>query len=170
MIEKSISPTILCNIMTDVFTKDERSLLMSKVRVANTEPELILRKGLHRLGFRYTLHDKRLPGRPDMVFPKYRSAVFVHGCFWHCHTNCSKASIPKTNTEFWSKKLQENVHRDKRHMNHLIEQGWNVVVVWECEILKDAAASVAKVADALKGKDSQVQSGKVRRRGVDASE
>ena len=132
--------------MADILSKEQRSRLMSKVRSADTKPEWILRCGLHRLGFRYRLNDPRLPGRPDMVFPKYRAVVFVHGCFWHQHAACKDASMPKTNRRFWKKKLAGNVKRDARAVEALLEQGWGVLTVWECQLINETVATVQKAA------------------------
>ena len=107
---------------------------MSKIRSKNTRPEMILRKALFARGFRYRVNDKRLPGTPDIVLPKYRTIIFVHGCFWHGHEGCKHASTPKTNTEFWVNKIATNKVRDKIHTEQLIAKGWNVLTVWECDI------------------------------------
>lgn len=107
---------------------------MSGIRGKDTQPELEVRRFLHRLGFRYRLHDKRLPGRPDVVLPKYRTVVFVHGCFWHQHPGCKLAAKPDTNAEFWRNKLQGNVKRDERTEQRLERMGWRSVTVWECAI------------------------------------
>ena len=132
--------------MTDILSKQERSTLMSKVRSADTKPEWILRCGLHRLGFRYRLGNRHLPGRPDLVLAKYRSVIFVHGCYWHRHPGCKDASTPKTNTDFWSAKFAENVRRDRLVEMQLLAQGWRVLVVWECELVDHTAETVQRVA------------------------
>lgn len=106
---------------------------MSRVRGENTTPELIVRKYLHALGFRYRLHVKELPGKPDIVFPKYRTVVFVHGCFWHRHRGCRYASMPKSNVEFWIGKFTLNVARDKRNAAALRKAGWRCLTIWGCE-------------------------------------
>lgn len=110
-----------------------RSAIMSKVRGRNTKPEMLVRSLLHRLGYRFRLHKKDLPGRPDIVFPSRRAAIFVHGCFWHQHSGCRKASIPETRREFWQAKLQRNVDRDVENVEALRARGWKVLIVWECE-------------------------------------
>lgn len=130
--------------MTDRLSKSDRSRAMAKVRSANTKPEWILRCGLHRLGFRYRLSDGTLPGRPDLVFPRYKSVIFVHGCYWHRHKGCKDASTPKSNTEFWSKKFTENLRRDKRTTDALEALGWRVLVLWECELTKNTTATIQK--------------------------
>lgn len=120
--------------MADFLTPSERSERMSRIRGKNTQPELALRKALHRLGLRYRLHGAGLPGRPDLVLPRYETVVFVHGCFWHRHLGCSIATTPKSNTPFWLEKFEKNVARDARVTKQLEDQGWAVFVVWECEL------------------------------------
>lgn len=132
--------------MTDRLSESDRSRAMAKVRSADTKPEWILRCGLHRLGFRYRLSDGRLPGRPDIVFPKYKSVVFVHGCYWHRHKGCKDASTPKSNTEFWLTKFTENVRRDKGNTRDLEKLGWRVLVVWECQLIKSTSMIIQKAA------------------------
>ena len=109
---------------------------MSKIHSTSTNPEIRLRKELWRKGFRYRKNDKRLPGTPDIVFPKYRTVVFVHGCFWHGHKGCKKYTIPKSNTDFWVKKVERNQQRDQDVWRQLEAKGWSVVIVWECELEK----------------------------------
>lgn len=120
----------------DRLTPSQRSSLMSKVRGKNTRPEEIVRSLLHRMGFRFRLHRKDLPGTPDIVLSKYRTVIFVHGCFWHRHPGCKKASMPQTNTTFWEKKLARNVERHAEVTAELTKIGWRVLVVWECELKK----------------------------------
>lgn len=119
--------------MTDIVSPEVRSRMMSGIRAKDTRPELVLRKALHALGFRYRLHVRNLPGRPDLVFPKYRAIILVHGCFWHRH-GCSKTTMPSTNVEFWKMKFQRNVERDREVYTQLISRGWRLCVIWECEI------------------------------------
>lgn len=119
--------------LVDRLTPDRRSWLMSRVRAKNTSPEMRVRKAAHASGLRFRLHRKDLPGSPDLVFPRHRTVVFVHGCFWHRHLNCSKTSLPKTRPEFWQKKFDTNVERDANAVNALQRMGWSVVVIWECE-------------------------------------
>lgn len=107
---------------------------MSLIRGRDTQPELALRRALHRLGLRFRLHGAGLPGKPDLVFPRYKTVVFVHGCFWHQHAGCSIATIPKSNTQFWVEKFKKNIDRDKRVSAQLNELGWKVLVAWECEL------------------------------------
>lgn len=109
-----------------------RSRVMAAVRGKNTHPEMIVRSLLHRLGLRFRLHDKKLPGTPDIVLAKHKTVVFVHGCFWHCHS-CSRGAVPKSRAEFWLPKLAANKVRDRVHRRALVSLGWRVVTVWECE-------------------------------------
>lgn len=116
-------------------TDPARSHQMSLVRSKDTKPELVVRRLLHALGFRFRLHRRDLPGCPDIVLPRHKTVVFVHGCFWHQHDDpsCWRSRMPKTRQEFWGRKLNANVERDSRNVAELIELGWNIVVVWECE-------------------------------------
>lgn len=120
--------------MVDVVDSATRSRMMSGIRGKDTKPELLIRKYLHARGLRFRLHVKDLPGKPDMVFPKYRTVVFVHGCFWHRHAGCKYATIPSNRADFWENKLSDNVVRDQYQLAALNELGWHVVVVWECEL------------------------------------
>jgi DNA mismatch endonuclease (patch repair protein) len=122
--------------MTDTLTPKKRSWTMSRVRSKNTKPEVLVRSILHRLGIRFRLNGKGFSGNPDIVLKKYKTVIFVNGCFWHRHKNCGKGALPKTNTEFWRNKLNRNVSRDKINLANIAASGWNAVVVWECE-LKD---------------------------------
>lgn len=121
--------------MVDTISKARRSWNMGQVRSKNTKPELLVRSLLHNHGFRFRLHRKNLPGKPDIVLPKYKVVVFVHGCFWHQHLNCLDATVPKTRTEFWMLKFSENRERDKKNQVALHKFGWHVLVVWECETI-----------------------------------
>lgn len=123
--------------MTDVFSEEQRSYVMSRVGSKNTKPELLIRSFLHRNGFRFRLHGKDLPGRPDLVLPKYKSVVFVHGCFWHRHQNCPKATVPATRRSFWEEKFERNQKRDRRNLFQLRKLGWRSIVVWECQLAKE---------------------------------
>lgn len=107
---------------------------MSRIRSTDTKPEMLVRRLLHRLGYRYLLHKRDLPGAPDLVFPARRKAIFVHGCFWHQHSNCIDGRIPKTRRSYWVPKLSRNVQRDREHRTALRRLGWSSLVVWECEI------------------------------------
>ncbi|CAN5330982.1 very short patch repair endonuclease [soil metagenome] len=124
--------------MADVHDPEVRSYNMSQIRSKDTKPEMTVRKFLHANGFRYRLHVKDLPGKPDLVLPKYNSVIFVHGCFWHAHEGCEYFKIPKTRTEWWKEKLFGNKERAEKNIQKLKEMGWNVIVIWECE-LKAAA-------------------------------
>ncbi|MFJ9501554.1 very short patch repair endonuclease [Brevibacillus centrosporus] len=112
--------------------------MMSKIGSKNTIPEMIVRKSLHSRGFRYRLHDNKLPGKPDVVLSKYKTVIFVHGCFWHAHEGCKFYRIPKSNTDYWKKKIENNISRDIKNRKALRELGWNVIVVWECELKNNA--------------------------------
>lgn len=118
----------------DKITKERRSWNMSKIKSKDTKPELKVRKILYKLGYRFRLHRKDLPGKPDIVLPKYKLAIFVNGCFWHRHNNCNEASRPKSNSEFWENKLNKNVERDLKKYQLLRDNNWKVIVFWECEL------------------------------------
>ena len=119
--------------MVDKLSKERRSWNMRQIRSRDTKPELLVRKLLHKNGYRFRLHRKNLPGRPDIVLPKYQIAIFVHGCFWHRHRVFPDASTPKSRTDSWKKKFSENVARDKRNQLALRAEGWRVLIIWECE-------------------------------------
>lgn len=123
--------------MTDVHSKEIRSYNMSKIRGKDTKPEEMVRKYLFSKGLRYRKNDKRYPGHPDIVLPKYKSVVFVHGCFWHLHENCKYARLPSSNIEFWEKKLNGNKSRDVKVKSELESEGWAVFTIWECELKRD---------------------------------
>ena len=122
----------------DRYTKADRSRLMSSVRAQDTQPEIIVRSTLHRLGFRFRLHRADLPGKPDIVLPRLGKVIFVHGCFWHQHQGCSKAKRPQTNLEFWNAKLDRNIARDLENYASLTAQSWESFVIWECETRQSA--------------------------------
>lgn len=124
---------------------------MFRIRGKNTKPELVLRSLMHRAGFRFRLHDKKLPGKPDIVLPKHKTAVFVNGCYWRRHQGCSKATTPKTNTAFWKKKFEETVKRDACKKSELMEKGWRVFTVWECELENDPFSLLEGLCSKLKG-------------------
>lgn len=139
--------------MADVLTPEQRSRCMAAIRGKDTKPELVVRSLLHGLGFRFRLHRRDLPGRPDIVLPKHKAAIFVHGCFWHMHT-CKYGQVtPKTNTEFWKAKRLSNVARDARNVAGLVEQGFRPIVVWECET-RDAVALARHLTKRLSGSRS----------------
>lgn len=119
--------------MVDSVSKEVRSRIMASVRQHNTGPELIIRSELHRLGYRFRLHPKNLVGTPDIVFSRYRTVIFVHGCFWHQHKGCPLAKRPASNTEYWNRKLDENIKRDKLNIRKLRRTGWRVLIIWQCE-------------------------------------
>ena len=119
--------------MTDVLTTAQRQLNMSRIRGRDTKPEMLIRRGLHARGLRYRLHDRNLPGRPDLIFPTYHAAVFVHGCFWHAH-GCALSKLPTTRQDFWKQKLEGNAARDRRAIDALQADGWRVLVIWECAL------------------------------------
>ena len=118
----------------DVHDQKTRSFNMSRIKGKDTKPEEIVRKYLFSHGFRYRKNDKCLPGTPDIVLPKYKTVIFVNGCFWHGHNNCKYFVVPKTNTEFWMNKINANIERDHRQHKELIDLGWKVIVIWECEL------------------------------------
>jgi DNA mismatch endonuclease, patch repair protein len=120
--------------MADVFSRKKRSIVMSRIRSKNTAPEMMVRRLVHSLGFRYRLYASDLPGKPDLVFRQRRKVIFVHGCFWHCHVACIDGHKPKTNTNYWRSKLSRNKERDKKALFSLKRLGWEVMVIWECEI------------------------------------
>jgi DNA mismatch endonuclease (patch repair protein) len=119
--------------MADVFPKEQRSAIMRGVGRRNTAPEILVRQMLHKAGYRFRLERKGLPGKPDIVLPKYKAVVFVHGCFWHRHEGCPRAALPVTNHDFWENKLEGNKRRDKEVLEALSELGWSTLVVWQCE-------------------------------------
>ena len=119
--------------MVDIVSKKRRSENMARIRSRDTGPELAVRRAAHRMGFRFRLYRKDLPGTPDLTFPRHRLAVFVHGCFWHRHSGCQFAYSPKSRVEFWTKKFKQNVTRDRRNRNALQNLGWRVAIIWECE-------------------------------------
>lgn len=129
----------------DIWSKQKRSEVMSRIKGKDTKPELILRSQLFRLGFRFRLHQKNLPGKPDIVLPKYHTVIFVHGCFWHNHKNCKEGRIPSTNSTFWKEKLQHNISKDNKNIKELKKCNWKVIVVWECEIEKHLEKTVKKI-------------------------
>ena len=120
--------------MSDVHTPTTRSYNMSQIKGKDTKPELLVRQYLHARGLRYRLHDKTLPGKPDLVLPKYKTIVFVQGCFWHKHEGCRYFVVPKTRTDFWLTKIGKNVVNDERQQAELTAAGWKVLTVWECEL------------------------------------
>jgi len=139
--------------MPDCFTHQERSRVMSLVKGRDTKPEKIVRSLLHRMGYRFRLHRHDLPGNPDIVLPKHRKAIFVHGCFWHGHAGCRRAARPKSNADFWNRKIDMNMERDKKLQAELINSGWDFLVLWQCE-MKDLKNLERNLNQFLKGKEN----------------
>lgn len=138
--------------MADRHTKEQRSYNMSKIRSNNTKPEILLRKYLFSKGFRYRINDTKLPGKPDLVLKKYKTVIFVNGCFWHGHEGCKYFVVPKTRTEFWLNKIHGNQKRDIENLSKLQEAGYKVITVWECDLKKDKFAEttcriISKIAE-----------------------
>ena len=141
---------VFCNAKKmDIWDQRKRSEVMSKIRAKNTKPEMILRKALFSLGYRYRINDKRLPGRPDIVLPKYKTVIFVNGCFWHGHENCKYFRLPKTRTEWWKEKINRNKQRDTEQKAALENLGWKVMTVWECEIKKDKGQCLNNILETI---------------------
>ena len=130
--------------MTDVHSKETRSYNMSKIKGKNTKPEILVRKHIFALGFRYKLHDKKLPGKPDLVFPKYKTVIFINGCFWHGHENCKYYKVPKTRTEWWQNKINGNIKNDNAKILFLKKNEWKIIVIWECELKPDVIVKTMK--------------------------
>jgi DNA mismatch endonuclease (patch repair protein) len=126
----------------DRLTPEQRSRLMSRIRGKNTKPEMIVRSWLHKHGYRFRLHRKDLPGKPDIVLPKYKTVIFVHGCFWHRHEGCKRATIPKSNAKYWQEKFLRNQERDNIALAELYKREWNCLVLWECQIADGTFAEV----------------------------
>lgn len=120
--------------MADVHTQQQRRFNMQQIKGKNTKPELLVRKFLHAHGYRYKLHDKTLPGKPDLVLPKYKTIIFIHGCFWHGHHNCKYFTIPKTRTEWWTEKIEKNKANDENAMKLLKKEGWKIITIWACKL------------------------------------
>lgn len=120
--------------MTDIKTSEERSRNMAAIKSTDTRPEMLVRRYLHSMGWRYRLHSKKLPGKPDIVMRRFMTVIFVNGCFWHGHRGCKYYRLPKSNTEFWEQKIEQNRLRDERDILALTELGWRVIVIWECEL------------------------------------
>jgi len=131
--------TYIC-IMADVHDKKTRSYNMSRIRSKDTKPEILVRKFLFSKGYRYKLHDKNLPGKPDIVLPRYKTVIFIHGCFWHGHKGCKYFVVPKTRTEWWLDKINGNKANDKKKETQLKRMGWNIIRIWECDIKKGRLA------------------------------
>jgi DNA mismatch endonuclease (patch repair protein) len=119
---------------TDIYSPEKRSEIMGRVKGRDTKPERVVRSLIHRMGFRFRLHASQLPGRPDIVLPRHRKVIFVHGCFWHQHPGCRRAKLPQTRAEWWKSKLTRNRQRDLEAQEHLWQQGWKVLVIWQCQL------------------------------------
>lgn len=132
----------------DTLTAEQRRHCMASVRQKDTKPEILARKALHRMGYRFRLHRRDLPGNPDIVLPKYKSVVFVHGCFWHGHPGCPRAKRPATNKKFWNEKIEKNITRDREAQAALEDLGWRVAVIWSCEV-KDGETLESRLANFL---------------------
>jgi len=124
--------------MADVHSKETRSYNMSRIRSKDTKPEMLVRRFLHKNGFRYRLHVKTLPGKPDIVLPKYKTVIFIHGCFWHGHEGCKYYVVPKTRTEWWLNKIGGNIANDNNAKAILQNAGWDIITIWECELKKSS--------------------------------
>lgn len=135
--------------MSDVHSKEIRSYNMSRIKGKNTKPEELVRKYLFSQGFRYRKNDSRLPGKPDIVLPKYRTIVLVNGCFWH-HHECMYFRWPESNADFWKQKINRNVERDQRNINQLEQRGWHIIVVWECELKKAKEQVLSELANKIR--------------------
>jgi DNA mismatch endonuclease (patch repair protein) len=135
--------------MADVHNKATRSYNMSQIKGKDTKPEMLVRKFLHARGFRYKLHDKTLPGKPDLVLPKYKTVIFIHGCFWHGHEGCSYYVVPKTRTDWWLNKINGNIANDQKAIAALEKEGWKIITIWECDL---KANKISKTLANLPGK------------------
>ncbi len=138
--------------MTDVHSPEIRSYNMSRIKGKNTKPEMLVRKFLFSKGFRFRLHDKKLPGKPDIVLPKYKTVIFIHGCFWHGHENCSYYVIPKTRTDWWLEKINKTIALDKNRYIELNASGWKVITIWECELKQNRLERLIKLIEEVLGK------------------
>ena len=134
----------------DVFSKEKRSWVMSRVRGKDTTPERIVRSALHLAGYRFRLHGADLPGKPDIVLPKHHTVIFVNGCFWHQHPGCRKATVPKHNNRFWQRKLKRTAQRDQQNKAKLLRLGWKVITLWECQIGNSIDSCIIHVTKCLR--------------------
>ncbi len=135
--------------MTDKLTPEQRSYNMSKISAKDTTPEIMVRHALHHLGYRYRINDKRFPGKPDIYLPKYKTAIFINGCFWHGHKGCKYFKIPKTRAQFWRNKINQTIQRDQRNIDQLSKINIKVITVWECEIMKDLNTVIKNIVAQL---------------------
>jgi len=140
--------------MVDSISSEHRSWNMSRIKNKDTKIEVMVRQYLFHHGFRFRKNDKRYPGKPDVVLPKYKTVIFVHGCFWHRHEGCKLATTPKTRTEFWLEKFEKNVANDKKHYEELQKMGWKVIIVWECELEKDFESTMKQIVNQISQNNS----------------
>jgi DNA mismatch endonuclease (patch repair protein) len=141
--------------MADVHSKEVRSYNMSRIKGKDTKPEMLVRKFLHAHGFRYRLHVKKMPGKPDIVLPKYKTVIFIHGCFWHGHEHCKYYVIPKTRTEWWLNKINSNIANDRKAYTALKNEGWQIITLWECQLKqRNAMGTLNTILDYLAGSTS----------------
>lgn len=140
--------------MSDIFSKDKRSDIMSKISNKNTKPEILVRKYLFANGFRFRINDKRFPGKPDILLPKYKAAIFVNGCFWHGHENCKAATLPTSNTDYWANKITSNMERDKKVHAQLEQMGYRVFIIWQCQLkAKEKKSTLSNLVEKLIDQD-----------------
>jgi DNA mismatch endonuclease (patch repair protein) len=141
----------------DPLSKEKRSWNMSRIRSEDTAPEMRVRSALHRAGFRFRLHSSKLPGKPDIILPKYKTVIFVNGCFWHRHPDCKRATMPSSNVNYWQKKFQRTVERDKEEVRQLENADWTVYVIWECEAKKKEVLEslLKKIRSNISEKDTE---------------
>lgn len=143
--------------MADKLTSEQRSWNMRQIKSKDTQIEISVRRWLFARGFRFRKNDKRYPGKPDIVLPKYKTVIFINGCFWHRHENCKLATTPKTRTDFWTNKFQRNIENDRAHKQQLESMGWKVIVLWECELKKDKFEdTMNRIESMIKDKNKQV--------------
>lgn len=136
--------------MADVHSKQVRSYNMSRIKGKDTKPEILVRRFLHANGFRYKLHDRTLPGKPDIVLPKYKTVIFVHGCFWHGHKDCKYFVVPKTRTEWWLNKINGNIANDEKAISALKKDGWKIIILWTCDLKKKETKVFARLLSSIK--------------------
>lgn len=137
--------------MSDIFSNEKRSYIMSKIKGKNTKIEVIVSKWLSFFGYRYRINCRKYPGSPDVVIPRYKTVIFVHGCFWHAHEKCKYFKPPKTRSEFWNAKFERNMNRDKNKVNQLEKLGWKVIVIWECELMYNPEIRLLKLLEEIRG-------------------
>jgi DNA mismatch endonuclease (patch repair protein) len=157
--ETTTSARTTAEVPADIVSSAGRSRIMSRIKGRDTKPELVVRHYLHRCGFRYRLHDADLPGRPDIVLPRYGAVILVHGCFWHRHEGCADATTPGTNCDFWRTKFSANMARDQRTSQQLLDAGWRVAVVWECVVRRAAQhlTALARLEKWIRGRRKRAE-------------